>query len=126
MKRLTLAALGAGLLMSGLGGAPAAQALPYGCQEEPWGPFQNQVRQLCDGPMAADGSWLRQRVIGIPAGYRPASSQCYGGGILTGISVGWQNCTTTGEGLYPQATFANDTYRVYPGAVPIGEPGYLR
>lgn len=125
MRRMAVAALGTGLILSGLGGAPSAQALPYGCQEVAWGAFQNQIRQICDGPLAADGSWVRHRVIGIPAGYRQASSQCYGG-VLYGTLTTFGNCSTTPGGLYAQATLANDTYRVYPGAVPAGEPGYLR
>jgi hypothetical protein len=120
-----MAALGTGLILSGLGGAPVAQALPYGCEEIVWGTFNNQQRQICDGPLAADGSWMRHRVIGIPAGYRQSTSQCYGGGIVSGFSVGWQNCVNTPGGLYAQVTLSNDTYRVYPDAVPFGEPGYL-
>ena len=119
-----VAALGIGVISGS--GVPVAQALPYGCESVAWGPFGTQKRQLCDGILSVDGSWMRQRIVAIPAGYRDGSSQCYGGGLLMGVSVGWQNCTTRAAGLYPQVTFENITYRVYPDSIPAGEPGYLR
>ncbi|WP_449560740.1 CDGP domain-containing protein [Mycolicibacterium mageritense] len=65
--------------------APSAGAAP-GCESVPWGFLGSQVRTLCDGPMMADGSWMRARVIWVPAhqvpftcSYSRYSSSCSGG-----------------------------------------------
>ncbi|WP_396912915.1 hypothetical protein [Mycolicibacterium sp.] len=65
--------------------APSAGATP-GCESVPWGFLGSQVRTLCDGPMMADGSWMRARVIWVPAhqvpftcSYSRYSSSCSGG-----------------------------------------------
>ena len=121
-----IVALGVGLLSaSGVAAAPSASALPASCEEILWGPFGTQHRLICDGPIGFDGTWLRNRVIGIPAGYRDGSSQCYGGAVLAGITWGYQHCSNTSAGFYDQVTFSNDTYRVAPNTVPGGEPGHL-
>jgi len=47
--------------------ATPAHAIPANCQAVPWGFLGSQVRAICDGPILPDGSWMRHRVIGVPA-----------------------------------------------------------
>ena len=41
--------------------------LPPNCQQQRWGFFGSQLRQICDGPIRPDGSWMRHRVVGFPS-----------------------------------------------------------
>lgn len=125
--KLRIGAAVAGITMGivGIGAASPAEAAPPGCQEIVWGAFGNQLRLICDGPRNPDGSWMRNRVIGIPAGYRNGSSQCYGGAILAGYTWGFSNCQNSPSGYYPQVTFSDDHYLVFPNNVLPDEPGYL-
>ena len=58
--------------------APAAHAMPPNCTQQPWGFMGSQQRAICDGPIQADGSWMRRRVIGVPAHYEYPHTSCYG------------------------------------------------
>jgi hypothetical protein len=122
---LAVAALGVGLLSgSGAVASPPAHA-DSGCDSIFWGMAGTQIRQICDGPIEFDGSWLRQRIIGRPALVSPASTQCYGSSF--GLYYSWsvQNCQTTPSRYFPESDESNDTYRVWPDAIPPGEPGHL-
>lgn len=62
---------------------PKAQAEDgIGCETILWGFLGSQRRTLCDGPIQADGSWVRVRVIWWPERWVPVSCSrysCWGG-----------------------------------------------
>jgi hypothetical protein len=61
--------------------------VPPNCESHPWGFFGlTKVRIICDGPIQPDGSWIRRRVIGVPAHYENQSSSCSAGEY-------YSNCT---------------------------------
>ena len=108
------AAVVAALLGAGVT-APVASALPPNCTQQFWmiGLRKGQ-RTICDGPQAADGSWLRGRSFNAPAFIADGYSVCYGYGF----------CTFTA----PKQVAAIDqleTYRVTPDTVLPDEPGYI-
>ena len=93
--------------------APSARATP-GCESVPWGFLGSQVRTLCDGPMLADGSWTRARVIWVRAhqvpftcSYSTYSSSCSGGYFVD------------------ESVVSADKYPVRPDTVLPDQPGYL-
>jgi hypothetical protein len=90
------------------------------CKTDPFGPFGEWRRTLCDGPVASDSSWSRERTIWVPAHYstpictrRSSGSSyssyndCYGGYMVNERLVG------------------NETYPVRPDTVLSDEPGHL-
>lgn len=123
-RHLVTAALIAGAAVTGavVGAAPAS-ALPPGCEEIPWGIFQNQQRAICDGPIREDGSWLRTRVIGYPAGVVNASSTCYG--MYYGYGFEQSSCTMTPARWVAARILENTSYVVFPYNVLPNEPGHL-
>jgi hypothetical protein len=115
LKNLTAgAALAAALLAAGVT-APAASANTDNCTEQFWMMgLRAAERTICDGPQAADGSWMRTRTFTAPAFTADGYSVCYGYGF----------CTFT----MPKEVAAIDTtetYRVTPDTVLPDEPGYL-
>ncbi len=117
LKTLTAgAALAAALLGAGIT-APAATAapMPPNCTDQFWMMgLRAATRTICDGPQAADGSWIRGRAFTAPAFTADGYSVCYGYGF----------CTFT----MPKEVAAIDqleTYRVTPDTVLPDEPGYL-
>lgn len=98
--------------------APPAKALPPGCVGQPWGFLGSQTRQICDGPLAADGSWLRRRIIGRPSYYRNATSQC---SSYTYSS----SCTYYPAGWVDEVITEDNTYPVTPETVLPDEPGWI-
>lgn len=93
--------------------APPAAAAP-GCESVPWGFLGSQVRTLCDGPMLADGSCMRVRLVWVPAHqvpfrctYSTYSSSCTGGYFVD------------------DAVVSSERYPVRPATVLPDEPGYL-
>lgn len=93
--------------------APSASAAP-GCESVPWGFLGSQLRTLCDGPMLADGSWMRARVVWVPAHqvpfrctYSRYSSSCSGGYFVD------------------DSVISAEEYPVRPETVLPDEPGYL-
>ncbi|WP_207550555.1 CDGP domain-containing protein [Mycobacterium mantenii] len=120
--RLRLAAMAAAALMSatigGLASPPHAAALPPNCEMRPWGFMGIKTRQICDGPIQADGTWLRRRMIGIPAHYAPASSSCSGGSYSS-------YCTYYPGGYVGDQLSDDETYPVRPDTVLPDEPGHL-
>jgi hypothetical protein len=107
------AATGAGIVL-----APSANAIPPNCQVAPWGFLGTQTRAICDGPIRPDGSWMRRRIIGVPAHYAPASSSCSGGEYSS-------YCTYYPGGYVPEIDSDDETYPVNPGNVLPDEPGHL-
>jgi hypothetical protein len=90
------------------------------CKTEPFGFLGSQRRTLCDGPIAKDGSWSRERTIWVPAHYstpictsRSSSSayssmrDCFGGFMVN------------------EKLISNETYPVRPETVLPDEPGHL-
>jgi hypothetical protein len=88
MKRaLTLTLLGAGIAAATIGAAPAkANPVPPNCEKRPWGFLGLKDRIICDDPIRPDGSWMRTRIVGIPAHYENPSSSCSSGEY-------YSNCT---------------------------------
>ncbi|MGX9669950.1 CDGP domain-containing protein [Mycobacterium sp. HM-7] len=94
----------------GIGYATDAKAAPSGiaCQTVPWGVLFSQRRTLCDTPVHADGSWIRERTIWWPKRWVPVCGyySCWGG--------------------YWQPEGGNrETYPVTPDTVLHDEPGHL-
>lgn len=99
---------------------PAAHAtpIPPNCESRPWGLFGSQTRQICDGPIQGDGSWMRERIIGVPAHYVNASSSC-------SSSTYSSNCTFYPAGWVDDRISADETYPVTVDTVLPDEPGHL-
>jgi hypothetical protein len=117
MKVLALPAA-ATLAMCALTMAPTAAAIPPNCQTAPWGFLGSQTRQICDGAIRADGSWLRRRVVGVPAHYVNASSSCYSGSYSS-------HCTYYPGGWADDQISSDETYPVTVETVLPDEPGHL-
>jgi hypothetical protein len=81
--------------------------------------LQLLTRTMCDGPILADGSWMRHRVIGIPEHYQNAHSSC-------SSSTYSSNCTYYEAGWVAEQVFEDDFYSVRPETVLPDEPGYIR
>lgn len=100
---------------------PAAHAdpTPPNCEVHPWGFLGlTQKRIICDGPIRADGSWMRRRIIGTPAYYEDATTNCYGGSY-------YMRCTTSPGGPVAATVQSDDTYPVRPDSVLGDEPGHM-
>jgi hypothetical protein len=121
-RTIFIAASATSLLVAGMASvaihAPAAKAEPPNCQTSPWGFLGSQRREICDGPVQPDGSWMRHRVIGIPAHYENPSSSCYG-------DEGYSNCTFYPGGWVDDQISDDETYPVNPDTVLPDEPGHL-
>jgi len=78
------------------------------------------------GPIQPDGSWMRRRVIGIPAHYEPASSSCSGGAYYSKCTFypgGWVDAYPGG---WVDAQIMDDeTYPVRPDTVLPDKPGHM-
>lgn len=99
----------------GLANPPRAQADPgVGCQTVVWGFLASQRRTLCDGPIFADGSWNRARVVWTPAHQVPIN--CYGGYWSTSCSGGY---------FVSERVNSSETYPVTPATVLPDEPGHI-
>lgn len=119
MNNIRLIALGvsAEIVLGMLMAAPAA-ALPPNCISQPWGFLGTQVRQICDGPLLPNGSWMRHRVEGVPAYYANPSSYCSGGAY-------YSSCSYDPGGYVAERDTDNETYPVTPETVLPDEPGHL-
>ncbi|MBB2992487.1 hypothetical protein FHR72_003988 [Mycolicibacterium iranicum] len=80
--------------------------------------LQFLTRTMCDGPVLPDGSWMRHRLIGIPAHYRNASSSCTSGTYTS-------NCTYYEAGWVREQIYEEDFYPVRPETVLPDEPGHI-
>lgn len=99
--------------------APARADTIGRCQTGLWGFLFSQRRELCDGPVHADGSWLRRRVIYVPAHNVPLSCSTYGGGLY------FASTTCSGGYFQPYAEVDREIYPVTPDTVLPDEPGHL-
>jgi hypothetical protein len=121
MSRLSriIAAGATTLLVAGMAIAPVAKAdLPANCNISPFGVLRLKTRAICDGPIQPDGSWMRRRIILIPAHYVNPSSSCSSGSY-------YSNCTYYPGGWVDDQIFGDETYPVRPDTVLPDEPGHL-
>lgn len=109
-------AIGAALgVAAGLTLAPPANAdVQPGCQHDRWGFLGTQTRSICDGPQLPDGSWVRYRIVWIPAHTVPVTTSC-----------GSYSCSTSGGYWQDEQVFEKVKYPVRPETVVAGEPGWL-
>lgn len=98
--------------------AAPASAIPSNCISQPWGFLGSQTRQICDTPIRADGSWMRHRIIGVPAHYENPSSSCYSGSYSS-------HCTYYPGGYVAEYDADDEVYVVTPDSVLPDEPGHL-
>lgn len=112
-KRLTLViALAAGMCAIS---TPLANAdVQAGCVNDRWGFLGSQTRSICDGPLQPDGSWVRFRMVWIPAHQVPVSTSC-----------GAYSCSTSGGYFQDVQIFEKVKYPVTPNTVVPGEPAWL-
>jgi hypothetical protein len=124
---VTISGTGSTLLLLGLGtvigagtiDAPAANAdVPPNCESRDWGFLGLKTREICDGPIQPDGSWMRHRIIGIPAHYENPSSDC-------SSSEYSSHCTYYPGGWVGDKLSNDDTYPVTAGTVLPDEPGHM-
>jgi len=87
------------------------------CKTEPFGPFGQWRRTLCDAPVSGDGSWSRERTIWVPA--HRTMSTCYS----TSSDHDFGICS--GGYWVDQKLISNETYPVRPDTVLPDEPGHL-
>lgn len=85
-----------------------------GCANDPWGFLGSKTRTICDGPKQPDGSWVRFRIVWIPAHDVPISTSC-----------GEYSCTTSGGYFQDTQIFEKVKYPVTPETVVPGEPDWL-
>ncbi len=110
-----LATVLAAAAASGAIAAPPANAdVQPGCESIPWGFLGTQTRSICDGPLQADGSWVRFRMVWVPAHQVPVRTSC-----------GTYICTTSGGYWQDEQVFEKVKYPVTPDTVVPGEPGWL-
>jgi len=105
-------------LATGFAPHSIADPLPVNCNQKPWGFLGSKTRLICDGPIRPDGSWMRTRIIGIPAHYANPSSSCSGGEY-------YSNCTYYPGGYVPEQDSDNETYPVRQDTVLADEPGHM-
>ncbi|MGO9158289.1 CDGP domain-containing protein [Mycobacterium sp.] len=121
-----ITATGVGLAATSLAddGAPAPNfagpaRADANCKTEPWGFLGSQRRTLCDGPIAGDGSWSRERTIWVPAHYSMPLCTSSGGGSYSSYT------SCSGGYFVNQRLISNETYPVRPDTVLPDEPGHL-
>lgn len=117
---LGLVTVGAGIAAAIIAPATAHADQAIGnCLVTPWGIFGlTQKRIICDQPIRPDGSWMRERMIGTPAHYEPATTSCSGGSY-------YSRCTTYPGGWVEEQVADDETYPVTPSTVLPDEPGHL-
>lgn len=112
-KKMALAVATAAV--AGMALAPQANAdVQPGCQNDRWGFLGLQTRSICDGPKQADGSWVRFRLVWVPAHQVPVSTSC-----------GEYSCSTSGGYWQDEQDFEKVKYPVTPDTVVPGEPDWL-
>jgi hypothetical protein len=90
------------------------------CKTEPFGFLGSQRRTLCDGPIAKDGSWSRERTIWVPAHYSmPICTHRSYGSSFSSLN----DCI--GGYMVNEKLISNETYPVRPETVLSDEPGHL-
>lgn len=98
--------------------APTVSADPPGpgCERVPIFGLNPYVREICDMPIAADGSWMRGRLQHYIGGYQ---STCGGRSYQGGECPPW----ATRDWVPDRYVF--DKYLVTWDTIPPGEPGHL-
>ncbi len=114
------AAVGVAIALGGVASAGDAHAAP-GCETVPWGFLGSKNRTICDGPMQADGSWVRHRAIWWKAKQVPLTCNSWNAG---GYSGGYGSSTCIGGYVEP-AGGTRESYLVTDATVLPDEPGYL-
>ena len=94
-------------------GSPG-RSFRLGCETIHWGFLGSQLRTVCDGPVQPDGSWMRYRVVWVPAHHVPYSTYC-----------GTYSCSSSGGYSVGQTVVAKEIYVVFPTNVLPDEPGWL-
>lgn len=121
-SRLSTAVV-AGLIAASVVGSGTADAepLPPGCQSQFWlhgGLLGRGVtRYICDGPVEADGGWMRTRIFHDPAYVAPGRTICSGGT--------WSSSCTHYPPYRVEEFFEKEAYRVTPATVLPDEPGHI-
>jgi hypothetical protein len=122
ITRLGLATMAVGVLLAAEIGSVAspvhADSVAPNCNVTPWGILGIKKREICDGPVQPDGSWIRHRILGIPAHYENASSSCSGGSYSS-------YCTYYPGGWVGDQISDDETYPVRPETVLPDDPGHL-
>lgn len=109
MRRVGASILIAASLGFALPAAPV-NALPPNCVQQPWMiVLRMTTRTICDGPLYADGSWLRRRLFYAPQSWVPITCSRY-------------SCTG-GYWLNEYTDF--EEYPVHPDTVLPDEPGWI-
>lgn len=119
VRRLTMV-LAAAAVLTGTGvgwGIAEASATPANCEVLKWGFLGSQRRVICDGPLQADGSWMRRRIVFTPAHTTPGYSYCSGGS--------YSYCTYYPPQWVDDQIWGDDYYLVTPETVLRDEPGHL-
>lgn len=113
--RIKIAVVAAVTAVTTLAWMPVANAdVRPGCQDDRWGFLGTQTRSICDGPLQADGSWVRFRMVWVPAHQVPISTYCSS-----------YSCNTSGGYWQDEQVFEKVKYPVTPDTVVAGEPGWL-
>jgi len=120
--RLALLVLSAGILAAmflfwSVPGRAHADVIQQ-CKTDAWGFLGGQRRELCDGPLHPDGSWIRQRIIYVPAHQVNRSCSTFGNAYSA-----FTNCS--GGYFQPLTVVTQDVYPVTPATVLPDEPGHL-
>jgi hypothetical protein len=115
--------------LSALSAAPIAGADP-GCESIRWGFLGSQTRQLCDGPIRPDGSWMRTRTFLVNAyqEYNEICTPSFTGSFsdsFPGGFSGGESCTRYPTRWVPERVKSEETYVVTPDTVLPDEPGHL-
>lgn len=75
-----------------------------GCQDDLWIMWDSKRRIICDGPIQADGQYLRVRIRYTAAHTVPLTTSCYGYSYIS--------CTTTGGYFVPYNEAERTSYLV--------------
>lgn len=113
----------AAITVGGIATAAQADATP-GCETVPWGFLGSKNRTICDGPIQADGSWMRERAIWWKATQVPMTCNSWNTGGYGGYSSGYGSTTCIGGYMEP-AGGTSESYRVTAATVLPDEPGHL-
>jgi hypothetical protein len=98
----------------------AADPPPPGCERIPMLGLNPQIREICDLPIQADGSWERWRWFSHP---EFVHSTC---GEYGGFVGGQYYCPPWApKDTVPATDGPVDKYIVTTDTIPAGEPGYL-
>jgi hypothetical protein len=114
----TIAGLALALAAGLIAPASARANTEPGCVEQFWMlGLRATTRIICDGPINADGGWMRARAFYAPAYVTNGYSNCYGGAY-------YSSCSYTPPRQVAEFD-QRDYYPVTPTTVLPDEPGYV-